>query len=180
MRKFSDRHIGIPEVDEKSMKDFLGVESLEQLIQETIPDEIRTKEELKLDNAISESQYSTHIYQLSQKNKYFKNYIGLGYNEAILPPVIQRNILENPGWYTAYTPYQAEVAQGRLEALLNYQTVICDLTGMEISNASLLDEGTSAAEAMTMLFGCRSRDQIKNGVKKFVISSDVFDQTIRF
>ena len=178
MRKFSDRHIGISEVDEKSMKDFLGVESLEQLIQETIPDEIRTKEELKLDNAISESQYSTHIYQLSQKNKYFKNYIGLGYNEAILPPVIQRNILENPGWYTAYTPYQAEVAQGRLEALLNYQTVICDLTGMEISNASLLDEGTSAAEAMTMLFGCRSRDQIKNGVNKFVISSDVFDQTI--
>ena len=178
MRKFSDRHIGISEVDEKSMKDFLGVESLEQLIQETIPDEIRTKEKLKLDNAISESQYSTHIYQLSQKNKYFKNYIGLGYNEAILPPVIQRNILENPGWYTAYTPYQAEVAQGRLEALLNYQTVICDLTGMEISNASLLDEGTSAAEAMTMLFGCRSRDQIKNGVNKFVISSDVFDQTI--
>ena len=178
MRKFSDRHIGISEVDEKSMKDFLGVKSLEQLIQETIPDEIRTKEELKLDNAISESQYSTHIYQLSQKNKYFKNYIGLGYNEAILPPVIQRNILENPGWYTAYTPYQAEVAQGRLEALLNYQTVICDLTGMEISNASLLDEGTSAAEAMTMLFGCRSRDQIKNGVNKFVISSDVFDQTI--
>jgi len=178
MRKFSDRHIGISEVDEKSMKDFLGVESLEQLIQETIPDEIRTKEELKLDNAISESQYSTHIYQLSQKNKYFKNYIGLGYNEAILPPVIQRNILENPGWYTAYTPYQAEVAQGRLEALLNYQTVICDLTGMEISNASLLDEGTSAAEAMTMLFGCRSRDQIKNGVNKFVISSDIFDQTI--
>ena len=178
MRKFSDRHIGISEVDEKSMKDFLGVESLEQLIQETIPDEIRTKEKLKLDNAISESQYSTHIYQLSQKNKYFKNYIGLGYNEAILPPVIQRNILENPGWYTAYTPYQAEVAQGRLEALLNYQTVICDLTGMEISNASLLDEGTSAAEAMTMLFGCRSRDQIKNEVNKFVISSDVFDQTI--
>ena len=178
MRKFSERHIGVSEIDEKSMKDFLGIESLEQLIQETIPDEIRTKEKLKLDNAISESQYSTHIYQLSQKNKYFKNYIGLGYNEAILPPVIQRNILENPGWYTAYTPYQAEVAQGRLEALLNYQTVICDLTGMEISNASLLDEGTSAAEAMTMLFGCRSRDQIKNGVNKFVISSDVFDQTI--
>jgi len=178
MRTFSDRHIGISEADEKSMKDFLGVESLEQLIQETIPDEIRTKEKLKLDDAISESQYSTHIYQLSQKNRYFKNYIGLGYNEAILPPVIQRNILENPGWYTAYTPYQAEVAQGRLEALLNYQTVICDLTGMELSNASLLDEGTSAAEAMTMLFGCRSRDQIKNGANKFLICSDIFDQTI--
>ena len=178
MRKFSDRHIGINSVDEKSMKDYLGVESLENLIQETIPNEIRTKGELKLDSAISESQYSNHIYQLSQKNKYFKNYIGKGYNEAILPPVIQRNILENPGWYTAYTPYQAEVAQGRLEALLNYQTVICDLTGMEISNASLLDEGTSAAEAMTMLHGCRTREQVKNGVNKFIVSSDVFEQTL--
>ena len=178
MIKFSDRHIGINSVDEKSMKDYLGVESLENLIQETIPNEIRTKGELKLDSAISESQYSNHIYQLSQKNKYFKNYIGKGYNEAILPPVIQRNILENPGWYTAYTPYQAEVAQGRLEALLNYQTVICDLTGMEISNASLLDEGTSAAEAMTMLHGCRTREQVKNGVNKFIVSSDVFEQTL--
>jgi glycine dehydrogenase len=178
MRKFSDRHIGVPDLDEKSMKDYLGVESLEQLIQETIPDEIRSNKNLNLDSAISESQYSNHIYQLSQKNKYFKNYIGLGYNEAILPPVIQRNILENPGWYTAYTPYQAEVAQGRLEALLNYQTVICDLTGMQISNASLLDEGTSAAEAMTMLHGCRSRDQVKNRVNKFIVSSDVFEQTL--
>ena len=178
MRKFSDRHIGVPDLDEKSMKDYLGVESLEQLIQETIPDEIRSNKNLNLDSAISESQYSNHIYQLSQKNKYFKNYIGLGYNEAILPPVIQRNILENPGWYTAYTPYQAEVAQGRLEALLNYQTVICDLTGMQISNASLLDEGTSAAEAMTMLHGCRSRDQVKNGVNKFIVSNDVFEQTL--
>ena len=178
MRKFSDRHIGVPDLDEKSMKDYLGVESLDQLIEETIPDEIRSNKNLNLDSAISESQYSNHIYQLSQKNKYFKNYIGLGYNEAILPPVIQRNILENPGWYTAYTPYQAEVAQGRLEALLNYQTVICDLTGMQISNASLLDEGTSAAEAMTMLHGCRSRDQVKNGVNKFIVSSDVFEQTL--
>ena len=178
MRNFSDRHIGVPDLDEKSMKDYLGVESLEQLIQETIPNEIRSNKNLNLDSAISESQYSNHIYQLSQKNKYFKNYIGLGYNEAILPPVIQRNILENPGWYTAYTPYQAEVAQGRLEALLNYQTVICDLTGMQISNASLLDEGTSAAEAMTMLYGCRSRDQVKNGVNKFIVSNDVFEQTL--
>ena len=178
MRNFSDRHIGVPDLDEKSMKDYLGVASLEQLIQETIPNEIRSNKNLNLDSAISESQYSNHIYQLSQKNKYFKNYIGLGYNEAILPPVIQRNILENPGWYTAYTPYQAEVAQGRLEALLNYQTVICDLTGMQISNASLLDEGTSAAEAMTMLYGCRSRDQVKNGVNKFIVSNDVFEQTL--
>ena len=166
MRTFSDRHIGISSPDEKAMLDFLGLENLDHLIEQTIPEEIINNGELKLDKAISEAQYSSHIYQLSQKNKYFKNYIGLGYNESILPPVIQRNILENPGWYTAYTPYQAEVAQGRLEALLNYQTVICDLTGMEISNASLLDEATSAAEAMTMLYGCRSRDQIKNQVNK--------------
>ena len=178
MRTFSDRHIGISSPDEKAMLDFLGLENLDHLIEQTIPEEIINNGELKLDKAISEAQYSSHIYQLSQKNKYFKNYIGLGYNESILPPVIQRNILENPGWYTAYTPYQAEVAQGRLEALLNYQTVICDLTGMEISNASLLDEATSAAEAMTMLYGCRSRDQIKNQVNKFIVSDDVFEQTL--
>ena len=178
MRTFSDRHIGISSTDEKAMLDFLGLENLDHLIEQTIPKEIVNNGELKLDKAISEAQYSSHIYQLSQKNKYFKNYIGLGYNESILPPVIQRNILENPGWYTAYTPYQAEVAQGRLEALLNYQTVICDLTGMEISNASLLDEATSAAEAMTMLYGCRSRDQIKNQVNKFIVSDDVFEQTL--
>ena len=179
MRKFSDRHIGISKADEKLMIDYLGVGNINQLIDETIPDEIRLENDLSLDEAQSESEYSNHIYQLSQKNKYFKNYIGLGYNEAILPPVIQRNILENPGWYTAYTPYQAEIAQGRLEALLNYQTVICDLTGMEMSNASLLDEATSAAEAMTMLFGCRSREQVKNGVNKFMVSNDIFDQTLR-
>ena len=178
MKTFSDRHIGISSTDEKAMLDFLGLENLDHLIEQTIPKEIINNGELKLDKAISEAQYSSHIYQLSQKNKYFKNYIGLGYNESILPPVIQRNILENPGWYTAYTPYQAEVAQGRLEALLNYQTVICDLTGMEISNASLLDEATSAAEAMTMLYGCRSRDQIKNQVNKFIVSDDVFEQTL--
>ncbi len=178
MRTFSDRHIGISSTDEKVMLDFLGLKSLDHLIEQTIPKEIINNDELKLDKAISEAQYSSHIYQLSQKNKYFKNYIGLGYNESILPPVIQRNILENPGWYTAYTPYQAEVAQGRLEALLNYQTVICDLTGMEISNASLLDEATSAAEAMTMLYGCRSKNQIKNQVNKFIVSDDVFEQTL--
>ena len=114
MRKFSDRHIGISSTDEKAMLDFLGLKSINHLIEQTIPKEIINNAELKLDKAISEAQYSSHIYELSQKNKYFKNYIGKGYNESILPPVIQRNILENPGWYTAYTPYQAEVAQGRL------------------------------------------------------------------
>ena len=168
MRKFSERHIGITKKDEKVMIDYLGVQNLDHLIEETIPLEIKSTSKLNLDDEMSESQFSNHIYSLSQKNKYFKNYIGLGYNEAILPPVIQRNILENPGWYTAYTPYQAEVAQGRLEALLNYQTAICDMTGMELSNASLLDESTSAAEAMSMLFGTRSRDQIKNNINKFI------------
>jgi len=178
MRKFSERHIGITTKDEKLMIDYLGVQNLDHLIEETIPLEIKSTSKLNLDDEMSESQFSNHIYSLSQKNKYFKNYIGLGYNEAILPPVIQRNILENPGWYTAYTPYQAEVAQGRLEALLNYQTAICDLTGMELSNASLLDESTSAAEAMSMLFGTRSRDQIKNNINKFIVCDDIFDQTL--
>ena len=149
---FSNRHIGIDSKAEKIMLEYLGLKNIESLIEETIPEEIRLKQNISLEAEMSEAQFLDHIYKLSQENRYFKNYIGMGYHETILPPVIQRNILENPGWYTAYTPYQAEVAQGRLEALLNYQTVICDLTGMELSNASLLDEGTSAAEAMTMLF----------------------------
>lgn len=139
--KFSQRHIGISSSDEKYMLDFLGIDKIDTLISQTIPDDIRTNKALNLENEMSESQFLDHIYKQSEKNKHFKNYIGLGYNESVLPPVIQRNILENPGWYTAYTPYQAEIAQGRLEALLNYQTVICDLTGMEMANASLLDEG---------------------------------------
>ena len=166
---FSSRHIGIREEDFEHMLNTVGAESLEQLIIETIPDEIRLKQPLKLDGAMSEHKFLAHMQELSEKNKIFRSYIGLGYHESLTPSVIKRNILENPGWYTAYTPYQAEIAQGRLEALLNFQTVVSDLTGMELANASLLDESTAAAEAMTMLFDVRSRDQKKNEVLKFFV-----------
>ena len=156
----------------------IKVDSLDQLIFETIPDDIRLKNELDLAPAMSEYEYLDHINVLGAKNKVFKSYIGLGYHEAIVPSVIQRNILENPGWYTAYTPYQAEIAQGRLEALLNYQTMVCDLTGMELANASLLDEGTAAAEAMALLFDIRDRKQKKAGVNKFFISEEILPQTL--
>ncbi|MCL4118047.1 UNVERIFIED_CONTAM: hypothetical protein GTU68_038541 [Idotea baltica] len=142
------------------MLETIGVDSLDQLIYETIPNDIRLKKSLNLDEPMTEHEYLLHIHDLSKKNKAYKTYIGLGYHPTILPAVIQRNILENPGWYTAYTPYQAEIAQGRLEALLNFQTMITDLTGMELANASLLDESTAAAEAMSLLFSVRERENI--------------------
>ncbi|KAB1154599.1 aminomethyl-transferring glycine dehydrogenase [Tenacibaculum aiptasiae] len=175
---FQLRHIGPRKKDHKQMLSSIGVESLDQLIYETIPDDIRLKNELDLAPAMSEYEYLNHINELGAKNKVFKSYIGLGYHEAIVPSVIQRNILENPGWYTAYTPYQAEIAQGRLEALLNYQTMVCDLTGMELANASLLDEGTAAAEAMALLFDVRERAQKKAEVNKFFISEEILPQTL--
>lgn len=160
------------------MLESIGVESLDQLIYETVPDDIRLESPLNLDAPMSEEEYLIHINNLSKKNKVFKTYIGLGYHPCTLPPVIQRNILENPGWYTAYTPYQAEIAQGRLEALLNFQTMISDLTGMEIANASLLDEGTAAAEAMSLLFSLREREQKKNNINKFFVSENILPQTL--
>ncbi|MDE0536808.1 aminomethyl-transferring glycine dehydrogenase [Tenacibaculum sp. L6] len=175
---FQLRHIGPRVKDQDQMLKTIGVESLDQLIYETIPDDIRLQKELDLAPAMSEYEYLTHINELGAKNKVFKSYIGLGYHEAIIPSVIQRNILENPGWYTAYTPYQAEIAQGRLEALLNYQTMICDLTGMELANASLLDEGTAAAEAMALLFDVRDRAQKKADVNKFFVSEEILPQTL--
>ena len=175
---FASRHIGPRENDLQDMLKTVGVDSIDQLIYETLPDDIRLKKELDLDPAMSEHEYLAHSMALAAKNKIFKTYIGLGYHESITPAVIQRNILENPGWYTAYTPYQAEIAQGRLEALLNFQTVIADLTGMELANASLLDEATAAAEAMSLLFEVRDRDQKKNGVNKFFVSEEVLPQTI--
>src|SRR5690606_35470523 len=175
---FAQRHIGITEEDIPQMLKTVGAENLDQLIYETLPDDIRLKHDLGLPKALSENEYLSHLKLLSEKNKIFKTYIGLGYHESLVPSVIKRNILENPGWYTAYTPYQAEIAQGRLEALLNFQTVICDLTGMELANASLLDEGTAAAEAMSMLYSVRSREQKKNETNKFFVSDDVLPQTI--
>ncbi|WP_417196870.1 aminomethyl-transferring glycine dehydrogenase [Bizionia sp.] len=175
---FAQRHIGPREEDQNRMLQTIGVDSLDQLIYETVPDDIRLKKDLNLDEAMSEQEYLTHIHELSKRNKTYKTYIGLGYHPTILPAVIQRNILENPGWYTAYTPYQAEIAQGRLEALLNFQTMITDLTGMELANASLLDESTAAAEAMGLLFAVRSRDQKKANVNKFFVSEHILPQTL--
>ncbi|MBA6154539.1 aminomethyl-transferring glycine dehydrogenase [Gelidibacter maritimus] len=175
---FALRHIGPDENDQNSMLKAIGVDSLDQLISETVPDNIRLKNGLKLDPPMSEYEYNNHIHELSKKNKIFKSYIGLGYHPTIVPAVIQRNVLENPGWYTAYTPYQAEIAQGRLEALLNFQTMVTDLTGMEIANASLLDESTAAAEAMSLLFAVRERDQKKNKVNKFFVSDAILPQTL--
>jgi len=175
---FALRHIGPRENDLQHMFQTIGVESLDQLIYETVPDNILLKNELDLDPAMTEYEYLNHIQELGKKNKVFKSYIGLGYHPTIVPAVIQRNIFENPGWYTAYTPYQAEIAQGRLEAILHFQTTVIELTGMEIANASLLDEGTAAAEAMALLFDVRTRDQKKNNVNKFFVSEEVLPQTI--
>ena len=175
---FALRHIGPRENDLQHMLKTIGAETLDQLILETIPEDIRLKSPLNLDPAMTEYEFLNHITALGNKNKMFESYIGLGYNQAIVPAVIQRNIFENPGWYTAYTPYQAEIAQGRLEAILNFQTMVIELTGMEIANASLLDEGTAAAEAMALLFDVRSRDQKKNNVCKFFVSEEILPQTL--
>ncbi|MEZ4795750.1 MAG: aminomethyl-transferring glycine dehydrogenase [Flavobacteriaceae bacterium] len=175
---FALRHIGPRESDHKAMLNTVGASTLDQLINETIPDSIRLQNPLNLDVAMSEQEYLQHIHDLASKNKVFKSYIGLGYHPSNLPAVIQRNILENPGWYTAYTPYQAEIAQGRLEALLNFQTMVTDLTGMEIANASLLDESTAAAEAMALLFAVRERDQKKNEVVKLFVDEQILPQTL--
>ena len=175
---FALRHIGIHEEEQAQMLKTVSVESLDQLILETIPADIRLKKALDLAPAMSEHDYLSHIEILSQKNKVFKTYIGQGYHQSITPSVIKRNILENPGWYTAYTPYQAEIAQGRLEALINFQTMVCELTGMDLANASLLDESTAAAEAMTMLYDVRTRDQKKQEAMSFFVSEDILPQTL--
>lgn len=177
MIKFSSRHIGPNEAEKVEMLNKIGVQNIKELVDLTIPAHIRLNRELEVSKAMTEQEYLQHLQELGELNAVKKSMIGLGYSETIVPPVIQRNVLENPGWYTAYTPYQAEISQGRLEALLNFQTMILDLTGMEIANASLLDEATAAAEAMLMFWNSRSRKQAKEGVNKFFISEYVYPQT---
>jgi glycine dehydrogenase len=176
--KFVGRHNGPRASDITAMLKKIGASSVDELIAQTVPAEIRLKKPLNLPGGMSEYQYHKHLRGIAAKNRLFSTYIGLGYYNTIVPAVIQRNILENPGWYTAYTPYQAEISQGRLEALLNFQTMIMDLTGMEIANASLLDEATAAAEAMAMLFHHRSREVVDSGSNKFFVSDACFPQTI--
>ena len=174
---FANRHIGPDEKQVSHMLKTIGVSSVEELISKIVPASIRLPKELELPDAQSEFDYLNDLRALASENLVFKNYIGLGYYNTIIPGVIKRNVFENPGWYTAYTPYQAEIAQGRMEALLNFQTMVCDLTGMQIANASLLDEGTAAAEAMSMFFHTRSKDAEKRNANKFFVAKDCFPQT---
>ncbi|MBX7045317.1 MAG: aminomethyl-transferring glycine dehydrogenase [Ignavibacteria bacterium] len=173
---FSRRHIGPNEDEIKIMLGAAGLKSLEDLIYETIPDNIRKKDAMNLDAPLSEFEFLKKIKSIASKNKIFKSYIGMGYYPSITPAVILRNILENPGWYTQYTPYQAEISQGRLEALLNFQTMIVDFTGLPIANASLLDEGTAAAEAMHLFYAVKPAS--KKEANKFFVSKNCFPQTI--
>ena len=175
---FTRRHIGPNSSELNKILGTIGVTSVEQLLEQTIPEKIRLKNDLNIPEGISEMEFLKEIKKLSSLNQKFKTYIGLGYHDTFTPSVIQRNILENPGWYTAYTPYQPEIAQGRLEALLNFQTMVCDITKMEIANASLLDEGTSAAEAMIMMYNNRSKDQKSTDQNKFYVDSNIFPQTL--
>ncbi len=175
--KFVARHIGPRDYEIEEMLKTIGVESMEQLIDETVPESIRLKEPLRLAKGLTERQYFRKILDIASKNKVYNTYIGMGYYDTITPAVIHRNVLENPVWYTSYTPYQAEISQGRLEALLNFQTVICELTGMEIANASLLDEATAAAEAMVMMFNSRPRAMVKANANIMFVDEKIWPQT---
>ncbi len=175
---FANRHIGIGEKELPLMLEKIGVKSLDELIDKTIPANIRLKEPLKLAPALTEREFATHIGQLAVQNKLYKTYIGCGWYDTVTPAVIQRNVFENPVWYTSYTPYQAEISQGRLEALLNFQTVISDLTAMPLANCSLLDEATAAAEAATMMHGLRSRAQQKAQANVLFVDEEIFPQDL--
>jgi glycine dehydrogenase len=174
---FLDRHLGPRQPEIEDMLKTIGAGSLDELVEKTIPRSILKNQSLNLPDGISEHEYLQRIREIASRNKSYSSYIGLGYYNAILPPVIQRNILENPNWYTSYTPYQAEISQGRLEALLNFQTMVMELTDMEIANASLLDESSAAAEAMIMLYNARSRQAVKEGKKRFFVDDNIFPQT---
>ncbi|HNE46723.1 MAG TPA: glycine dehydrogenase (aminomethyl-transferring), partial [Chitinophagales bacterium] len=173
---FAQRHIGPNSNDVQAMLQAIGADSIDSLVNKTVPENIRLKRPLNISAPLSEYNYLKHLRNLASKNKVFRTYIGMGYYNTITPSVIRRNIFENPGWYTQYTPYQAEIAQGRLEALLNFQTMVSDLTGFEIANASLLDEGTAAAEAMIMFFHHKNKKDVTS--PKFFVSELCFPQTI--
>ena len=174
--RFEFRHNGPNNEQQAAMLSTIGVSTLDELIDKTVPENIRIRKPLNLPEALNEHQFLKEFKQIASKNKVYRSFIGMGYYETALPTVIQRNILENPAWYSAYTPYQAEIAQGRLEMLINFQTMIMDLTGMEIANASLLDEGTAAAEAMSMFLGFRKG--AKKQAMKFFVDENVHPQTI--
>lgn len=176
--KFVNRHVGIAEEDIPTMLDAIGVKSVDELIDQTIPANIRLKDPLNLPEPMTEREFAEHIAELASKNEVFTSYIGMGWYDTVCPAPIQRNVFENPVWYTSYTPYQAEVSQGRLEALLNFQTVICELTGLPLANCSLLDEATAAAEAATMFYGSRSRAQVKAGANTLFVDEKVFESTL--
>ncbi len=176
--QFINRHIGPSAEDLKKMYETIGVNSIGELMDETIPDNIRMEGGLDIPEALSEFEYLRELRKISEKNQIFRSYIGLGYYNTLTPSVISRNIFQNPGWYTQYTPYQSEIAQGRLEALLNFQTMVSDLTGLPIANASLLDEGTAAAEAMSMFFGIKNKHNKAHDINKFLVSDEVLPQTI--
>ena len=176
--KFVNRHVGIAEEEIPVMLDAIGVKSLDELIDQTIPANIRLKEPLNLPEAMTEREFAEHIAELASKNEVFTSYIGMGWYDTVCPAPIQRNVFENPIWYTSYTPYQAEVSQGRLEALLNFQTVIAEITGLPLANCSLLDEATAAAEAVTMFHGARSRQQVKAGANTIFADEQIFPSTL--
>lgn len=172
------RHIGINEKETEIMLNKIGVKSLDELIEKTIPSDILLEKPLALPAPLTEYAYSKHIADLGMKNKLYTTYIGMGWYNTVTPAVIQRNVFENPVWYTSYTPYQAEISQGRLEALMNFQTAVCDLTAMPISNSSLLDEATAAAEAVTMMYGLRTREQQKTNANVVLVDENIFAQTL--
>ena len=176
---FVDRHTGLnSKEDLQQMLATIGVESVEELLQQVIPQNIRLKKALDLPEAMSEYEYAAHIAALASKNRTFRSFIGMGYYPNVVPAVVSRNVFENPAWYTSYTPYQAEISQGRLEALLNYQTAILSLTGMEVANCSLLDEATATAEAMLMMYALRSREAVKQGRNQLFVDENIFPQTL--
>ena len=178
MEQFKNRHIGINEADKKKMLESIGLSSMVELINENIPSNIRLKAPLSLPKALSEQEYAEEIVRLAAQNQIYASYIGMGWYDTITPAAVYRNVFENPVWYTSYTPYQAEISQGRLEALLNFQTVVSELTGLPLSNSSLLDEATAAAEAATMMYGLRDRAQVKENVETLFVDKHIFPQTL--